>query len=321
MGCVDNKAAIAQAEDEKLQRKWPHIWTEPIATDRYKLAWIKSHQTEDEFLSSGQRSDWWKWVLNDAADKLCGAWAAANTNHNFVQQAKAIDIATSAYNMFLARRCEHLLMTQAEKAKDVKFRPTGPTVQTKPKAASTAPKSKKQMMLEALAGQGTGGHSWIQTSKVPANGRVKNLTIKCQKCSLFAQQIDGQDDLTRILRHPCEGAVPSPLSWTFHPSHRLKNLGNFLVCAECGEFQSIRLSQAKAGLVKFCQGHGHKSNDKVKALFPSTRKQVQGSVSTPGSKDPSSSKQVQGCVSTPGPKKGTSKPSKDGKVQTKLTFK
>ena len=28
-----------------------------------------------------------------------------------------------------------------------------------------------------------------------------------------------------------------------------------------------------------------------------------------------------GCVSTPGPKKGTSKPSKDGKVQTKLTFK
>ena len=42
MGCVDNKAAIAQAEDEKLQRKWPHIWTEPIATDRYKLAWIKS---------------------------------------------------------------------------------------------------------------------------------------------------------------------------------------------------------------------------------------------------------------------------------------
>ena len=160
MGCVDNKAAIAQAEDEKLRRKWPHIWTEPVAADRYKLAWIKSHQTEDEFLSSGQRSDWWKWVLNDAADKLCGAWAAANTNHNFVQQAKAIDIATSAYNMFLARRCEHLLMTQAEKAKDVKFRPTGPTVQTKPKAASTAPKSKKQMMLEALAGQGTGGHSW-----------------------------------------------------------------------------------------------------------------------------------------------------------------
>ena len=320
-GCVDNKAAIAQAEDEKLQRTWPHIWVEPVTADRFKLAWIKSHQTEDEFLSSGQRSDWWKWALNDAADKLCGAWAAGFTDRAFVQQAKAIDDAASAYNMFLARRCEHLLLHQAEKAKDVKFRPTGPTTPSKPKAVSTAPVSKKQMMLEALAGQGKGGHSWTQTSKVPANGRVKNLTIKCQKCSLFAQQIDGQDDLARILQHPCEGEVPSPLSWTFHPSHRLKNLGNFLVCAECGEFQSIRLSQAKTGLVKVCQGHGHKSNDKVKALFKSNQKQGQGSASTPGPKASSSAKQVQGCDSAPGPSKRTSKPSKDGKVQTKLSFK
>ena len=320
-GCVDNKAAIAQAEDEKLQSKWPHIWAEPVTTDRFKLAWIKSHQTEDEFLSSGHRADWWKWALNDAADKLCGDWAASNTDRVFVQQARAIDDVASAYNMFLARRCEHLLLHQTEKAKDVKFRPTGPTTSPKPKATSTGPVSKKQMMLEALAGQGTGGHSWTQTSKVPANGRVKNLTIKCLKCSLFAQQIDGQEDLVRILQHPCEGEVPSPLSWTFHPSHRLKNLGNFLVCAECGEFQSIRLSQAKTGLVKVCQGHGHKSNDKVKALFKSSPKQGQGSASTPGPKASSSAQQVQGCDSAPGPKKRTTKPSKDGKVQTKLFFK
>ena len=117
-GCVDNKAAIAQAEDEKLQSKWPHIWAEPVTTDRFKLAWIKSHQTEDEFLSSGHRSDWWKWALNDAADKLCGAWAASITDRVFVQQARAIDDVASAYNMFLARRCEHLLLHQAEKAKD-----------------------------------------------------------------------------------------------------------------------------------------------------------------------------------------------------------
>ena len=157
-------------------------------------------------------------------------------------------------------------------------------------------------MLAAIAGKGTGGHIWVQTSKMPANGRIKNLTIKCQKCSLFAQQIDGQDDLCRILQHPCEGEVPSPLSWTLHSSHRLKNLGNFLVCAERGELQSVRLAQAKAGLVKICQGHGHKSNDKVKSLFAS------------------SSKQAQGSASTPTPKKGTCKKS-DGKVQTKLTFK
>ena len=132
-------------------------------------------------------------------------------------------------------------------------------------------------MLDALAGKGTGGHSWCQTSKVPANGRIKNLTIKCQKCSLFAQQIDGQEDLARILQHPCEGEVPASLSWKFHSSHRLRNLGNYLVCAECGEFQSIRLPQAKVGLTKVCQGHGHNSNDKVKSLFSSSSNQTKGS--------------------------------------------
>ena len=107
-GCVDNKAAIAQAEDETLRGKWPHIWDEPISPDRYQLDWIKSHQTEDEFLSSRPQSERWKWALNDAADKVCGAWAAENTDHRFVTRAKDIDAATSAYNMFLARRCEHL---------------------------------------------------------------------------------------------------------------------------------------------------------------------------------------------------------------------
>ena len=56
------------------------------------------------------------------------------------------------------------------------------------------------------------------------------------------------------------------------------------------------------GLVKVCQGHGHKSNDKVKSLFSSSPCQSKGSVSTPA------------------PKRGASKKS-DGKVQTKLCFK
>ena len=301
-GCVDNKAAIAQAEDETLQRKWPHIWGDSVPPDRYKLEWIKSHQKEDEFLSSRPQSEWWKWALNDAADKLCGEWAAKHTDQAFVQKAKAIEAAASAYNMFLGRRCEHLLMNQSVAAKDVKFRPTNQAVQNKPTKATTPTVSKKQRMVDALAGKDTGGHNWIQTSKMPANGRIKNLTIKCQKCSLFAQQIDGQEDLTRILQHPCEGGVSASLSWKFHSSHRLRNLGNFLVCAECGEFQSSRLSQAKAGLVKVCQGHGHKSNDKVKSLFSSSPSQFKGSVSTPA------------------PKRGASKKS-DGKVQTKLCFK
>ena len=205
-GCVDNKAAIAQAEDVQLQQKWPHIWEASVSPNRFQLEWIKSHQSEDEFLSSRPPSEWWKWALNAAADKLCGEWAAANTDHVFVQRAKEIEAAAASYNMFLARRCEHLLMNQTEAAKDVKFRPTSSASQSKPAKAKPPPVS-KQMMLDALAGNSAGGHSWCQTSKVPANGRIKNLTIKCQKCSLFAQQIDGQEDLTRILHHPCQGEV------------------------------------------------------------------------------------------------------------------
>ena len=117
-GCVDNKAAIAQAEDEKLQQnKWPHIWGDSVSPNRFQLEFIKSHQTEDEFLSSRPTTDWWKLALNDAADKLCGEWAAEHTNRDFVRRAKEIEVAASSYNMFLARRCEHLLMHQSENNK------------------------------------------------------------------------------------------------------------------------------------------------------------------------------------------------------------
>ena len=195
-------------------------------------------------------------------------------------------------------------MHQSAAVRDVKFRPAGcklQQMQAKPEKQNV---SKKQRMLDALAGKGASGHTWCQTSKQPANnGRIKNLTIKCQKCSLFAQQIDSEEDLTRILAHPCEGAVPAALSWTFYSSHQLKNTGNYLVCAECGEFQSIRLSMAKVGLTKICQGHGHKRNDKVKSLFPSKPKVAR----------------EQGSVAPPAPKKFSTTKS-DGKVQSKLSF-
>ena len=111
-GCVDNKAAIAQAENENLQAKWPHIWGDTVSPTRFQLEWIKSHQAKEEFLSNRPQTDWWKWALNDAADGLCRGWAAEHTDNRFVQRAKEIDVAATSYNMFLGRRCEHLLMHQ-----------------------------------------------------------------------------------------------------------------------------------------------------------------------------------------------------------------
>ena len=89
-GCVDNKVAIAQAEDETLQRKWPHIWGDSVPPDRYKLEWIKSHQKEDEFLSSRPQSEWWKWALNDAADKLCGEWEQSTLTRPLFRKRKQL---------------------------------------------------------------------------------------------------------------------------------------------------------------------------------------------------------------------------------------
>ena len=77
-------------------------------------------------------------------------------------------------------------MHQTEAAKNVKFRPAGLKNQKNPAKKEKKNVSKKQMMLDALAGKGAGAHNWCQTSKLPANnGRIKNLTIKCQKCSLL----------------------------------------------------------------------------------------------------------------------------------------
>ena len=90
--------------------------------------------------------------MNDAADGLCRGWAAEHTDNRFVQRAKEIDVAATSYNMFLGRRCEHLLMHQAEAVKDVKFRPAGLNNQKDPSRTEKKNVSKKQMMLDALAG-------------------------------------------------------------------------------------------------------------------------------------------------------------------------
>ena len=74
---------------------------------------------------------------------------------SFVQRAKKIEAAAAFYNMFLACRCK--LMNQTEAAKDVKFRLTSLTSQSK--LAKAKPPSKKQMMLDVLAGNSAGGHS------------------------------------------------------------------------------------------------------------------------------------------------------------------
>ena len=43
------------------------------------------------------------------------------------------------------------------------------------------------------------GHTWTITSS------AKNLCVKCQACSLFAQQTDPAPLIDFVLSHPCKG--------------------------------------------------------------------------------------------------------------------
>ena len=123
-----------------------------------------------------------------------------------------------------------------------------------------------------------------------------------------------------------------PQSWQVHPTHDMSNKGSFFTCTKCLAIAKIAVSSVSALLQGPCQGLGRKMNSRTQVR---TMAKVEGSksrsiaASLQGQRHPEEAGDLPSTrpAAEPGPqvsdkpKPKTKARSKDGSVQTRLSFK
>ena len=82
----------------------------------------------------------------------------------------------------------------------------------------TPPPNKRQRIKACVEGTvDTLGHKWTLGSE-----SASNLTMRCEICGLYVQQVLLQDRFDQLMRHPCKDH-PSvlPPAWDIHHSHKM----------------------------------------------------------------------------------------------------
>ena len=156
-----------------------------------------------------------------------------------------------------------LVSDQIPKTKDLKLE-AAPVVRSQVK--KQGPNKRQRLIAATQIENPATGHKWAVTAS------AKNLCIKCERCTLFAQQVDPEPTVLFVLSHPCRHipAQPSPGTGS-HPSHKIVNLGHLWRCSRCHANYSVRV-QAKGRLTKVCTGPPKKAkgvSSSRGSVFPS----------------------------------------------------
>ena len=94
------------------------------------------------------------------------------------------------------------------------------------------------------------GHRWLKGAE-----SGNNLTMKCDVCGLYVQQVSNLAAFNRLMQHHCvDGNGILPPEWNVHPSHRMVNMGVQWSCTRCGRLQRPHLEAASSALQKPCDG-------------------------------------------------------------------
>ena len=82
-----------------------------------------------------------------------------------------------------------------------------------------------------------------------------NLTMKCQKCALYVQQVSNLAVFNRLMLHRClDGRGVLPPEWNVHASHNMVNMGVQWSCTRCARLQRPHLEAGSSALQKPCDG-------------------------------------------------------------------
>ena len=241
---------------------WGLVWDR---RHHAKTTWVNSHRDAAHF----DRQGWpqWRREINADVDSLCQDRCKRVFVGSHKVWLKGFDKLVGDVSHHLARKANFILQHRKDPAfpwilgrplnQDSPTVPSGPQENTRvrpnPAFQKSAAPNKKQRMLACIeASVDTLGHKWVKGAD-----SGNNLTMKCESCGLYVQQVCSLSAFNRLMRHHCvngQGTLPS--EWGVHQSHCMVNMGVQWTCTRCGRLQRPHLETASGALKKPCDGRG-----------------------------------------------------------------
>ena len=213
----------------------------------------------------------WRRVINADVDSLCQQRCSPAFQESHRAWLKKVDKLVRDAGHHLARKANFIL--QHRKGPDFPWtlersqhesEATGLSLSSHPARVvpnavfkKNAQPNKKQRMLACIAATvDTLGHRWLKGAE-----SGNNLTMKCDVCGLYVQQVSNLAAFNRLMQHHCvDGNGILPPEWNVHPSHRMVNMGVQWSCTRCGRLQRPHLEAASSALQKPCDGRAKAGN-------------------------------------------------------------
>ena len=252
---------------------------------RVSCVWVRSHLDQNAFSKEFGADQLWRKHVNGVADELGGKRAERLTDPAFVRKVRQTDKLVSSVSIFLAERVEFVLFpnkqdpppmhfVERRKSKTVgsvaspspafnkprgaarlavRCKATGPADPAPPKA------NKRQRLQELLDRPDLGnGHVW-KVRTVSASTAAVNMSVSCERCKLYIEQINSPPLFDRKISHPCVG-IPAafPTDWAIHSTHAMKNMGSFWICDSCSAMVKVAATKTTLVLQNPCKGLSRK---------------------------------------------------------------
>ena len=209
--------------------------------------------------------------INDDVDGICRRRSDEAYNGEHAPWLRQVDGLCQEISLHLAKKVNFILLSRGTEALPwILQRPKKSEDEAKPQLVlpnpafdktKTLPPNKRQRIKACVEGTvDTLGHKWTLGSE-----SASNLTMRCEICGLYVQQVLLQDRFDQLMRHPCKDQ-PSvlPIAWGIHHSHKMFNLGVCWVCLTCERLQRPVSEHAAKPLTGACKGPPKKSGHHAK---------------------------------------------------------
>ena len=230
---------------------------------------VPSHKDEAFFSAHGLAQ--WRRQINADVDSICRQRSTEAYSWEHAQWLRQVDKLCQEVSLHLAKKVTFILQSRSSDALPwILKRPNTSEVAARPQLVlpnpafdkpRAPPPNKRQRIKACVDGTvDTLGHRWILGSE-----SASNLTMRCEICGLYVQQVLLQDRFDQLMQHPCKDQ-PSvlPASWGIQHSHNMLTLGVYWVCLTCEKLQRPVSEHAAKPLKESCKGPPKKSGHHAK---------------------------------------------------------
>ncbi|CAE7255944.1 unnamed protein product, partial [Symbiodinium sp. CCMP2592] len=184
---------------------WANVWHQK---GRAQVTWVPSHK--DQLYFKQHNIQEWRRIINDDVDGICRQVSAEAYSWEHAPWLKQVDAICKEISLHLAKKISFILQHRKsgmlpwilERPKQATAEHEQPLVIPNPVFVKPKPTTlnKRQRMLACIEGTvDTLGHRWVLGSEGSTN-----LTMRCEICGLYVQQILLQKRFDKLMQHPCK---------------------------------------------------------------------------------------------------------------------